>query len=49
MMAELYFFSAVSLGTIRGLEEGVIKVLFNEVFKDRSITLPYELPNRIVE
>jgi hypothetical protein len=27
MMAELYFFSAVSLGTIRGLEEGIIKVL----------------------
>jgi hypothetical protein len=42
MIAELYFFNAVSLGTIRGLEGGTIKALFKEVFKDESIQLPYE-------
>jgi hypothetical protein len=43
MIAELYFFNAVSIGHIRGMEEGEVKALFKEVFKDRTITLPYEL------
>jgi hypothetical protein len=42
LIAELYFFQAVSLGQIRGMEGGVIQTLFKEVFKDRTITLPYE-------
>ena len=41
MLAELYFFNAVSIGHIRGMEEGEVKALFKEVFKDRTITLPY--------
>jgi hypothetical protein len=42
MLAELYFFQAVSLGQIRSMDTGVIRALFKEVFKDRTITLPYE-------
>jgi hypothetical protein len=42
MIAELYFSNAVSIGHIRGMEEGQVKALFQEVFKDREITLPYE-------
>jgi hypothetical protein len=42
MLAELYFFHAVSLGQIRDMEAGVIQALFKEVFKDRTIQLPYE-------
>ena len=33
MIAELYFFTAVSISHIRGLEEGEVKALFKEVFK----------------
>jgi hypothetical protein len=42
MLAELYFFNAVSISHLRGMEEGEVKALWKEVFKDRTITLPYE-------
>lgn len=42
MIAELYVFSAMSMSKTASLEEVVYKVLFKEVFKDRTITLPYE-------
>jgi hypothetical protein len=42
MIAELYFFNAVSIGHIRDMEEGEVKALFKEVFKDQTINLPYE-------
>jgi hypothetical protein len=42
MIAELYAFSAASVSKIRSTEQIVIKVLFKEVFGDRTITLPYE-------
>jgi hypothetical protein len=36
------FFCAVSLGTIRGLEEAVIKALYKKVFGNKSIQLPFK-------
>jgi hypothetical protein len=42
LIAELYFFQAVSISHIRFTETGTIQALFKEVFGDRSITLPYE-------
>jgi hypothetical protein len=42
LLAELYFFQAVSLGQINGMDKGVIRALFKEVFGNRQIQLPYE-------
>jgi hypothetical protein len=39
MLAELYFFSAISLSKIRDMERGAVQPLF-EVSKGGSITLP---------
>jgi hypothetical protein len=40
MLAELCTLSAVSTGHIRGMEEGEVKALFKEVFKDQTIIMP---------
>jgi hypothetical protein len=42
MMAELAFFSAVSMTEMKNMKEVVYRVLFKEVFGNREIILPYE-------
>jgi hypothetical protein len=42
MLAELYVYQAATIGHIRGIEMDEVKALWNEVFKDQTITLPHK-------